>query len=209
MRIEFIGVTGSGKTYIANKILPDLKQRFPNIIWPWRELFDKNRSWFLRNIRKAFSVCSFGFFHFCWVTQLQKCIWLYTDTTFVQRITLLFNGIYLKSSLDRNQNCDTVYDEGLMQYIWAIHLRGKDFPSKDEVNLMVGLFGPPNILYVIDAPPEVIAQRIDTRGRRVFIQGSKDMISEVIRMKEICYRIVSLLKDICSDELNIKNIDNG
>lgn len=206
MRIEFIGISGVGKTYTAKKLFPKLLQQYPDMMWPLNNLYS-HYSWFVRNALKLFHSSIYALAHLKWVLRLKKEIGSIVKGDYIQRLVLLFNGTFLKYALEVNNNRASLFDEGLAQYIWALHLRSKTMPEVGEVENLVGLFGAPDVLYVVKASPSTIAKRIVSRGRRVYIQNSEEMEKVIAQMQEIQKAVVDLLV-VCCQGMKSFTIDN-
>jgi len=206
MRIEFLGVSGSGKTFIAEKLYPELKNKYPDIIWPYKRLY-QNHSHAIRNIIKLFYVTIYSILHFTWFLKLGAVISNSIHGTSSQRFILFFNGIYLKFEMERNKNVTTIFDEGVAQYIWALCLRNKRMLSIEEFRSIIQLFGCPEVVHVIYASPKTIAKRIKERGRRVYIQRTENIESDIKFMQDIQRQIVECFSD-CYQKIQINIVKN-
>lgn len=206
MRIEFLGVSGSGKTFMAERLYPEIKKKYPDICWPSKYLY-QNHSHVARNIIKLFYVTIFTLFHLRWVLKLLSVISKTVAGNFSQCCILFFNGTYLKHEIERNKNIVTIFDEGVAQFIWALCLRNRKMLQKDEFQSVIQLFGCPEIIYVICASPRTIAMRIRERGRRVYIQKADDMESAIKCMQEIQNGIIEYFTDLCQ-AINVVIIEN-
>lgn len=191
---------------MAERLYPELKKEYPDICWPYKNIY-QNHSHTIRNIIKSFYVTSYAILHLIWTLKLWGAISNSISGTFSQRFILFFNGIYLKSEIERNKNTATIFDEGVAQYTWAWCLRNKKMLSNEEFQSVVQLFGRPEVIYVIYARPDTIAKRIRERGRRVYIQRADNLESEIKSMQEIQRGIVKYFSN-CSQSIQIKIIEN-
>lgn len=194
MIVEFLGVSGVGKTTIARKIYGELQEKGIEVEWPWNNLYT-DKSWLVRNIFKAIPVVKLNFKQPMWCIKLYK--FLRSQGLEKKNIVqMYFNGCYLKYSLSCEKKSEVVlYDEGVLQYFWAVYLRNNMLPNKDKLQAVIDMFGSPDRLYVIQASAEKIYERIVGRGEADEILKNKNVIDKINHMLEVQDMIVGILCD--------------
>ena len=193
MRIEFLGISGVGKTTIANKIVSDMEDNAINTVWPWKMVYKEN--WIIRNIKKGISVLFGGIRHIGWTGKLAK---LLNSLNMNKRdaIKLFFNGVYLKESFSKcraDDNIRYIFDEGIIQYIYAIYLRKKTEPEEKIIIELAQLYGLPDYLYVIRATSKTIYSRLINRGRKTRILETDNLLEDIEKLQTIEQQIVSII----------------
>ena len=71
MIIEFLGVSGVGKTTVAKAYKRKLEKEGKEVIWDTYDLYAKN-GWLVRNLKKAFRVMAFAFANPKWVKEYKR-----------------------------------------------------------------------------------------------------------------------------------------
>lgn len=183
MIIEFLGVSGVGKTTIAKEYKRKLEAEGKWVIWDTYELY-ANKSWFIRNIYKSVIVVKFCVQNYDWAKNYRR----FLEKEIEDRKDFrrpLFNGIFLKALLV-NAKLDKkihIFDEGCLQYLLAIKLRGKKCVTKHDIEEMEMFYGLPDQLVVVDANAEVIVDRIKSRGEYVRIMDEGNLSDSVKNMQ--------------------------
>ena len=54
MIVEFLGISGSGKSFVATQYCHFLDDKGVNYIWPWKRIYAKG--YIQRNLKKSFAV---------------------------------------------------------------------------------------------------------------------------------------------------------
>lgn len=194
MIVEFFGISGAGKTTIANRYALNMTSKGKSIIWETNDLYSK-RNWFTRNVIKSLVVLKFLFNNPRWVFQFYR----YIKTEIKKKRDLgnrLFNGIYLKTLYAKAQEDEVIYlfDEGIAQFLWAIKLRsGKDV-SLSDLDIMIDFFGSANQVIVIEADDKTIAKRITQRGQYVRIMDDGNLLDQIKKMRIIQNNIVRCIQ---------------
>lgn len=207
MIIEFLGVSGAGKTTSAKKIKLLYEKNGHCITWDTYELYS-NHGWLERNIIKVIYVFSFSFKNFSWVKKYY--VFLRKRLKICSIAKLFFNGIYLKLMLDRAR-CDNnihLFDEGVLQHLWAIKLRECNNIDVNDLIHIKNIFGLPEMVYYIDAEPEKIYYRLLHRNEYTRILAEKDIMSKIVIMRTQCEDMLNILPNL-SKNIIIKRIDNN
>lgn len=204
MIVEFFGVSGSGKTTLAKQYMHKTESDGIRVIWRTYELYLKN-NWLIRNIKKAVVVELYS---------LRNREWVKRYATFIRKeikgkkdyLTMLFNGVYLKSIYHDSDSPDEVflYDEGILQLLWSVKLRSKVPIAVEDLSELLDLFRTPNQVFVIDSEAETIAKRISDRGEYVRMMDGGDLVETIIRMQKTQNEIV----DIISNDVTVVHIHN-
>lgn len=194
MIIEFLGVSGVGKTTVAKAYKQQLEAEGKEIIWDTYDLY-ANQSWFMRNLKKSMVVFKFSFTQAKWI----KKYWYFLSDSIPHkrdRVKPLFNAIFLKSLLldTHKDNKIHLFDEGALQYLWAIKLRGNSTVSQIDMEIIKQLLGFPDKLIVVEASAECIEQRIINRAEYVRIMDNGNLIDTIKRMQFIQKEIISNIK---------------
>lgn len=185
MIIEFLGVSGVGKTTVAKAYKRKLEKEGKEVIWDTYDL-DARNGWLVRNIKKAFIVLAFSVSNPKWVLEYKR--FLNKNISNIKDIPKpLFNAVFLKALLvkARKDGKIHIFDEGALQYLWAVKLRGNKTVSDFDIQMIRNLLGFPEQLISVTADSQVIKDRIVNRGEYVRIQESLDLISTISEMKRI------------------------
>lgn len=185
MIIEFLGVSGVGKTTVAKAYKRKLEKEGKEVIWDTYDLYARN-GWLVRNIKKAFIVLAFSVSNPKWVLEYKR--FLNKNISNKKDIPKpLFNAVFLKALLvkARKDGKIHIFDEGALQYLWAVKLRGNKTVSDFDIQMIRNLLGFPEQLISVTADSQVIKDRIVNRGEYVRIQESLDLISTISEMKRI------------------------
>lgn len=185
MIIEFLGVSGVGKTTVAKAYKRKLEKEGKEVIWDTCDLYARN-GWLVRNIKKAFIVLAFSVSNPKWVLEYKR--FLNKNISNIKDIPKpLFNAVFLKALLvkARKDGKIHIFDEGALQYLWAVKLRGNKTVSDFDIQMIRNLLGFPEQLISVTADSQVIKDRIVNRGEYVRIQESLDLISTISEMKRI------------------------
>lgn len=185
MIIEFLGVSGVGKTTVAKAYKRKLEKEGKEVIWDTYDLYARN-GWLVRNIKKAFIVLAFSVSNPKWVLEYKR--FLNKNISNIKDIPKpLFNAVFLKALLvkARKDGKIHIFDEGALQYLWAVKLRGNKTVSDFDIQMIRNLLGFPEQLISVTADSQVIKDRIVNRGEYVRIQESLDLISTINEMKRI------------------------
>lgn len=185
MIIEFLGVSGVGKTTVAKAYKRKLEKEGKEVIWDTYDLYARN-GWLVRNIKKAFIVLAFSVSNPKWVLEYKR--FLNKNISNIKDIPKpLFNAVFLKALLvkARKDGKIHIFDEGALQYLWAVKLRGNKTVSDFDIQMIRNLLGFPEQLISVTADSQVIKDRIVNRGEYVRIQESLDLISTISEMKRI------------------------
>ena len=109
---------------------------------------------------------------------------------------LFFNGVYLKESFSKcraDDNIRYIFDEGIIQYIYAIYLRKKTEPEEKIIIELAQLYGLPDYLYVIRATSKTIYSRLINRGRKTRILETDNLLEDIEKLQTIEQQIVSII----------------
>lgn len=206
MIIEFLGVSGVGKTTVAKDYYQKLKASGHHVVWDTYILYAEY-GWLKRNVFKALIVIKYGVLHPCWVFQYKDML---KQNLSVKRdiVKLLFNGVFLKSRLvkARRDNNIHIFDEGAMQYLWAIKLWGGVPVNKTDVDVIQQLLGLPDELIVIESKSETIEKRLIFRGEYTKIMDSDNLLKRIIGMQKIQGDILLQLE---RKDVRITQVDNN
>lgn len=203
MIIEFLGVSGVGKTTVAKAYKRKLEKEGKEVIWDTYDLYAKN-GWLVRNLKKAFRVMAFAFANPKWVKEYKR--FLNKNISSGKDILKpLFNAIFLKALLVKARKDDKIhiFDEGALQYLWAVKLRNVHCKSirKQDVSVAMTFFDVPDKLIIVDASVKTIVTRIKQRGEYVKIMDYGKLEDSVIRMDQIKNDIFSIVKNIIEFEI--------
>ena len=198
MIIEYLGVSGAGKTTNAKKMYDDMSKRGELVEYARFELYER-RSWFYRNCIKSVLVIRVALFNIKWVGSAHQIL---RTLKLSKRdlLTLLFNYCALKSLLDKC-NCSKkkyIFDEGVYQIIWATYLRTNIEPSKEIVIPILNMFKIQSKLIVVNADTDLIIERLHKRNIRTKILEYSDLSQKIQAMKNVQNSIIK-----CASESDI------
>lgn len=183
----------------------ELEKEGKSVVWDTYDLYHKN-GWLLRNVKKGIKVVGFAVFHFEW---LLDCIYFLTRNISKRKDIWhpLFNGIFLESLLSAAKTDDRIYifDEGALQYLWAVKLRGEAGVSVRDLNDIERLLGLPDVLIVVEADAGTIAWRILNRGRKTRIMEEEDLEQAIKKMQMVQKEIVEKV----GNKVNVLVCDNS
>lgn len=205
MRIEFLGVSGVGKTTIARKYKANLEKEGKSVLWPTEDLYTKH-GWFSRNAWKALAVIAFTAGHWKWVCGYAHFV--YAEIGSVREAGKpIFNGIFLKLMLERAKEDGQVYlfDEGVLQLYWALKLRSGKQVSSAQLEEMASRFALSDQVVNVEADAETIAKRIKTRGEYVRILEVGDLLDAISKMQCVQKEIIRLVQGKTSVERVVNN----
>ena len=210
MVVEFFGISGVGKTTLAKKYYDELVHQGTYVVWNGYDLYSK-KSWLQRNLIKSKSVVTFLFTHYPWCAEFFV---LLTSIGVRKRelIKLYFNGIFLKYTLSDLQKVKGIsfVDEGVLQYIWSVCLRIDGMMSKLNLLKFISMFQLGEKIVVVEANTETISERLINRGEKTKIMETKDLRTQIIRMKSIQDQIIETLSQSGVVSKNqIVHIDNN
>ena len=204
MIIEFLGVSGVGKTTLAKKYQSELEYAGRHIIWDTYNMY-ANNGWLNRNIKKSIVVSRFFIRNHLWVYQIYDYIKGQIASP-IDRIGPLFNAIYLKKlySAAQKDESDHLFDEGVFQLLMAIKLRNSGNVKRGDVLAMIDLFGCPTKIISVNAPASIIASRLVERGEHVKLMEYGEILPKIETMLEVQQSIV----DLASELTTVEKIDN-
>lgn len=196
MIIEFLGVSGVGKTTVAKAYKQKLEKEGKVVIWDTYDLYAKN-GWLIRNLKKSFTVLIFGVLNPRWVKRYK----IFLDKNISNKRDIpkpLFNATFLKALLVKAKKDDKIhiFDEGALQYLWAVKLRNDNckWIRKQDVNAAIDFFGLPDKLIVVNASVKTIVTRIKQRGEYVKIMDYGNLNETVTAMNHLKDEIVSFVR---------------
>lgn len=210
MLIEYFGISGVGKTTIAKMHFDKMKEQEKMVEWQGYDLYN-NRSWFERNLRKSIFVSAYFVKHFTWSAKLMR---IFQQVKICPRdiCTLWFNGIFLKSSMEKRRHLPGyfLFDEGVLQYIWAVGLRMDEGLTEIVISEIIKLFGMADKIIVVQASTSSICSRLQKRGERVRIMECDNLANRIDEMKiEAEYIINTVIKAQYIDRKYISYFDNS
>ena len=207
MIVEFLGISGSGKSFVATQYCHYLDNKGVNYIWPWKNIYANG--YIQRNLKKSFAVVKKIITSPLWCFNLFR--YLLHQGIYGKRDlpVLFFNGIYLCHAFEKYGRYDGValFDEGVAQYIWAIHFRNRKNIEEDEFEEIRRLYNFPQTLYVVKANSDTILKRMVERNVRDEIRERGDAMNEL----ENGQRMVEMVSRAFSREMgdNVVFIDNN
>lgn len=206
MIVEFLGITGSGKTYVASQYCHYLEKQGEKYVWPWQELYSKN--YIYRNAIKAYSVAKRLICAPKWCINLIRFLHQEGILRWRDYAVLTFNGIYLNHALNTYNQCNefAIFDEGIAQYIWAIHFRNRRKILLEEMAQIRELFKFPNTLYVVTASSETILSRMMLRNVRDEIRERGNVEEEVANGQTMQHEVAKLFSE--QKDVHVVFIDN-
>lgn len=214
MIIEFLGVSGVGKTTLAEKYYNELIASKEEVEWFTYKLY-KDNSWFKRNIMKASSIFFFLRKNKKWSREYKEFIDS-NVSNINEQFKLWFNGCYLKANLQKAlyKEKKYIFDEGTAQYLWAILLRNKKEVTIEDFKRFYSFFSYPDIIYVVSAKPEIIKSRLISRGEKTKILESDNLLENIDKMrlvqkKILCFFDKKEVKIICIDNNIKKNFESN
>ena len=209
MIVEFLGISGVGKSYVATQYCNYLEDKGVSYVWPWRSIYSKG--YISRNLKKSFAVLWEMITSPQWCCRLFRYLHQQGINGKRDLPVLFFNGIYLHHALENYDSVDGValFDEGLAQYLWAVHFRNRKPITHIEMDNVKGLFKLPQTLYVVMANSDVILRRMEERNVRDEIRERGDAMAEI----ENGQRMVDMVSKTLASELGaeveiIENNDN-
>ena len=210
MIVEFLGISGSGKSFMATQYCHYLGDNGVKYIWPWKSIYANG--YIQRNLKKSFAVVKMMITSPNWCFNLFR--YLLHQGIYGKRDlpVLFFNGIYLCHAFEKYGKYDglALFDEGVAQYIWAIHFRNRKNIKEDEFEEIRSLYNFPQTLYVVTAKSETILRRMVERNVRDEIRERGDAMAEL----ENGQRAVEMVSQALSRKMGdnvviIDNNDNG
>ena len=195
MIVEFLGVSGVGKTTVAKKYRENFENEGKTVIWDTYALYS-NYGWFKRNIKKAICIIHFSLHNGKWVGYYYS----FLKQEIIKRKDLtkpLFNGIFLKFLLEKAKNDQNIhiFDEGALQYLWAIKMRGDCKISADNIVTIDSIFGLPDYLVSVTSEADTIASRIQLRGEYVRLMDSGNLLNTIKEMQDLQNSIIEALNN--------------
>ena len=183
MIVEFVGVSGVGKTTVAREFYGTELEKGKRIAWPRYQLYMKT-GWLKRNFIKSASVLRVLSGNPDWAREAMR-IFKRLQIATKDRFILLFNYLSYKDLFEKSDDprCEYLFDEGVIQLIWAAYLRTRLPVSEECVGQIIKLFQAPDRLIVVDADTKVIAERLRARGTKTRILESRDLCGEIETMK--------------------------
>ena len=207
MIVEFLGISGSGKSFVATQYCQYLDDRGVNYIWPWKNIY--TNGYIQRNLKKSFAVVKKIITSPKWCFKLFR--YLQHQGIYGKRDlpVLFFNGIYLCHAFEKFGKYDGValFDEGVAQYIWAIHFRNKKNVNEDEMEEIRSLFNLPHTLYVVTANSDTILKRMVERNVRDEIRERGNVTTELENGQRMLEMVSRTLSSKMGD--NVVFIDNN
>ncbi|MCD7894951.1 MAG: hypothetical protein LUG60_14845 [Erysipelotrichaceae bacterium] len=187
---EYCGISGVGKSTLLRADFYYKQKKGKDCAWPRKSLYE-DKSWFYRNILKAFGVVKQIILHPKWFRKVLKILSNYklSNKDFFQ---LLFNYLSLKNTMEKcnSKKYEYLFDEGVIQIIWATYMRSNIQFSNENCKCIFDLFSPPKKIIFVDAPTEIIVERLKERGRNTRILQFQDLKSEIDYMRIILNRIL-------------------
>lgn len=195
MIIDFLGISGVGKTTIAKQKKEELVQNKNEVIWPWYNIYVEH-NWLTRNIKKLYAVTCFSICNFRWVIKLIKILNIFADINLKEKIRVIFNGIYLKKNIIKCKNKEAIYlfDEGVCHYIWALYLRSNMPIDEKIITEIINHFYLPNTIVVVDAKNRTIKDRLVNRNVKTKILKSNDLLESIKTNKDNLNIIIEIIK---------------
>ena len=118
----------------------------------------------------------------------------------------------LMSSALRSQGSH-LFDEGVLQALWSIGLRGDVTPALDQLGEAPGRWALPDLVVFVQAPLEVIRRRLSERSsRHSRLQARGDprrRRRELARGRDLAERIRGWWVDVVADTRPVLEVDNG
>lgn len=190
MIVEFLGISGVGKSTICSKYYKEKLEENKKIEWS-RNVIYNERSWIYRNLIKLFQVIFFGITNISFTIKLIKILNKTDIKGKKELLKLLFNGLHLKYLLSKckEDNVEYIFDEGAFQYIWAIYLRCNTIYESITKDILL-LFGYPDKLIIVEAENETIAKRLKTRNVKTKILEADNLLIKIEKMKDILNNII-------------------
>lgn len=202
MRVEFSGISGVGKTTVAKKYVEEFRNEGNNVEWPWNLIYS-DKIWIRRNFKKSFMVIKMLVSKGSWCLKLHK--YLKTFHLNARDLNkLFFNGAYLKGAIDkcRNHECIYIFDEGVVQYIYAICFRTKRTPDNQMINEAFSLFNRPDELIIVSADSKTIYNRLINRKQKDRIRETNHLLEDI----DIFLNIENTIKNILFEEKIVEKI---
>lgn len=210
MIVEFLGISGSGKSFVATQYCHYLDDKGVNYIWPWKSIY--TNGYIQRNLKKSIVVIKKIIASPRWCLKLLRFLMHQGINGKRDLPVLFFNGIYLCHSFEKYGSFAGVvlFDEGVAQYIWAIHFRNRRDVKDNELEEIRCLFNLPHTLYVVTADSDTILKRMVERNVRDEIRERGDAVTEL----ENGQRMVKMLshaffREMGKNVIFIDNNDNG
>jgi thymidylate kinase len=196
MYIEFTGVSGSGKSTIANQILSKLKKEgyifFSNhshfFLWPFSFISLKNET--IQNIF-CDTVLSSPF------TSNERVLFDFSkylvkkyQPSLISRLNLLRSvrrKINLLNQTTSNEDLLYIIDEGIIHTAHNILIFENQKPLINEFNYFIEVIPLPNLIVYVDTPIETVLARTLSRKDQP-IKGSKDKLKSYIHNAHEIYK---------------------
>ena len=202
MIVEFTGVPGIGKTYLAQSYCEYLSKKGVEYNWPYQYIYKKG--YFMRNIIKLIFVLGKLVIAPQLLLTMYKTICLFHFSSWKDFVITLFNGFFLKCIIDRQKKNDAVLvlDEGVAQFTFSIYNKLGDKPQKRLIKQIMKQYGVPDIIYDIHANITTVINNIDCDRRK----RRERNLQSIIRMKEQIEIIVDAFLD--QNGVIVKKITN-
>ena len=192
MIVEYVGISGVGKTTTVYHHYEHKSHANHGISWPRRKFYE-NKGWLLRNLLKCGTVLGYSLFHPKWIRSFCRLISQFGIKSIIDNITVVFNGIHLKSMLEKCNAAEVEYlfDEGVFQFAWGIYLRSSQQPTQVAVSHLVYCFGAPDRLIVVEADDDIIASRLVSRASWTKILEDGNLRNKIVEMKKSLSLIIN------------------
>lgn len=184
MIVEFLGVSGVGKSTIAEEYYRQAIENSRTITWPRYRLYMKT-GWLKRNIIKSVSVIHEALRDVRWVHSVKR-LFFELGIHGKNRYVLLFNFLSYKSLFSKctDCNCEYLFDEGVFQLIWATWLRAEIELRPEHITKILQMFQVPDRLIIVEADTPIIMERLWRRGTRTKILESSNLEASINLMKK-------------------------
>lgn len=207
MRIEFMGISGVGKTTICKELIEHYKNNEIAYSWSRYELYENN-NWLFRNIKKMLYIMRTLYKEIGWCKTVFQIIYN-EDISIFGKITLLFNCLSLKSFIINDEKSNLL-DEGVFQLIWATYMRKNEKTSTELIEKFFSIFDVPDKLIVIEANDIIIEKRLNERNRKTYILSQDNVLECIQQMKRVEDMIINfVIAENLIDRDQIIYIDNN
>lgn len=197
--VEFCGLPGAGKSYVVDLVASSLGDRgiaargnvprvgpeTPAVTRIGRKLALVGRSAMTRPVESVRTSTQIGL----------------GQNEISDAVTRPFHWLLTQALLSRARRSDGVHliDEGLVQSLWSVGLRGDVDRVLERLGETPGRWARPDVVVVVDAPLETVRDRLRARRSnhsRTQRLGEEELLAELRRGAELLERLLDWWRDL-------------
>ena len=219
MIVEFIGVTGSGKSVIVSEAVASIKKQNVNVFLSYKYFLDAHKLGWIKKEKLSSMVidiltfprmiCSIGRYYDLLIFA-SKVVFRDADSILyaINVLRNLSKRIVVFEFLKKRNKDDVVFiiDEGIIQQLHGVFVHIVNEPDKEEIDKFSNLINLPDLVVYVTSPRKKLIERIRYRGhQRVkllseinmnnFIEHALFAFSEILRkprLSKILFKVENI-----------------